>query len=326
MKIMKPVKLMKTSVPGFPRSSSWSSLASWSSCLLALSVSLSAQQTFRTGTQTVSAYATVVDASGQILTDLTRDDFIVFDNARSQPLTVFGNTRRPIHIVVMLDMSGSMLGHLTLLRNSAVQMFTRLLPDDRARVGNFGDRITVSPRFTNDVDDLVRALWMDLKPGGGTPLWGAVNVAMTALAHVEGRRVVLVLSDGRDTGAVGHPGEPGVTLNDLIKRGQMEDFIVYAIGLASRMDPAAQVLAGQVGGNPDPGLRELALMTGGGYFELTDADELGPTFARVADELHRQYLLGYRMPEHDGKVHRIDVRVKRPSVTVRARKSYVASK
>jgi Ca-activated chloride channel family protein len=167
----------------------------------------------------VSVYATVLDPSdGRLVTDLTRDQFEVFDNGRLQPLTIFDNREQPISIVIMLDMSGSMSGNVPTLRRAAVQMFTNLRPDDKARVGSFGDRITLSEHFTNDTDELIRALWFDLTPGGGTPLWGAVNVAMTALAHLDGRRVVLVLSDGKDT--AGGRGRPAVTLPEMIDRVQ----------------------------------------------------------------------------------------------------------
>jgi Ca-activated chloride channel homolog len=298
-----------------------------------LAPSAAPQQVFRTNTDIVSAYATVIDADGGIVTNLTRDDFMIFDNGRSQPLVQFESAVRPIRIVVMLDMSGSMMGNLKILRESAVEMFTRLLPDDLARVGSFGDSITITREFTNKTDDLIRSLWLDLKPGGGTPLWQAVNVAMTALAHETERRVVLVLSDGHDTGSLSRSGQ-GVTVADVAKRGQTEEIIVYAIGLASSFDgsgnrPTAGVarmgLTGYDG--PDPWLHELARQTGGGYFELTDADALGPTFARVADELHRQYLLGYRLPDRDGRLHQIDVRVRgRTGLEVRARKAYLAPK
>jgi len=291
------------------------------------------QQVFRTNTDIVSAYATVVDKGGGIVTNLTRDDFMVFDNGRSQPLIQFESAVRPIRIIVMLDMSGSMTGNLKILRESAVEIFTRLLPDDRARVGSFGDRITITQQFTNNTDDLIRSLWTDLTPGGGTPLWAAVNAAMTALTHETERRVVLVLSDGHDTG--GRFGQSQVTVADVAKRGQTEEIIVYAIGLASSFDPGSSSggtvarrlgLAGY-GEGPDPWLHELARQTGGGYFELTDADALGPTFARVADELHRQYLLGYRLPDRDGRLHQIDVRVRgRTGLEVRARKGYLAPK
>jgi Ca-activated chloride channel family protein len=166
-------------------------------------------------------------------------------------------------------------------------------------------------------------LWLDLTPGGATPLWGAVNVAMTALGHLEGRRVVLVLTDGKDTGSfwAGPGGRAGTTLPEVVKRAQIEEFLLYAIGMRSRGLGGRSVTFGD---EPDPGLRELAAETGGGYFELHEADTLGPTFERIANELHHQYLLGYTAPERDGKVHAIEVRVNKPGMIVRARKSYVA--
>jgi Ca-activated chloride channel family protein len=76
---------------------------------------------------------------------------------------------------------------------------------------------------------------------------------------------------------------------------------------------------------PDEGLAKIALETGGGYFELTGTNDLKSTFARVADELHRQYALGFAPPKLDGKTHKLEVRVKKPGMTARARKSYVAA-
>ena len=281
------------------------------------------QSVFRSGVQTVPVYVTVTDESGHLVTDLTREDFDVFDNGRLQTITQFSSAIQPISVVMMLDMSGSMLGNLTVLRNSAVQMFTRLLPGDQARVGSFGDRITLSDRFTNDQNELIRALWEDLVPGGGTPLWAAINIAMTALSHLEGRRVVLVLTDGKDTGSIwATPGRPVLTLSDIVRRAQVEEYLLYAIGMESRG------VNGHFGraalDAPDPGLRELAAETGGGYFELHETDALGPTFERVADELHRQYLLGFTAPEADGRLHQIAVNVKRAGVISRARHSYMA--
>jgi Ca-activated chloride channel family protein len=306
-------------------------------------VSAPQEPMFRSRTESVPVYVTVIGGTGHLVTDLTRDDFEVFDNGRPQPLTVFSSGLQPISIIVMLDMSGSMLGNIDVLRRAAVQMFTRLLPGDQARVGNFGDRIVISPKFTNDVDTLIRALYLDLEPGGPTPLWGAVNAAMAALAHLDGRRVVLVLSDGKNTGLRMVNGLPsGPTLREVITRAQTEDFMVYAIGMRSRMAPIAprggggfqgggfggyggrRGFGGTGGDEPDPGLRELADESGGGYFALDGTENLGDTFARVADELHRQYLLGYAPPEDDGRIHQIEVRTKDPSLKVRARRSYQA--
>ena len=284
------------------------------------------QRVFRSATKTVPVYATVVGPDGHLVTNLTRDDFEVRDDDRPQAITLFDNGIQPISIVVMLDMSGSMEGNLPVLRQAAVQMFTRLLPADRARVGNFGSRITISPTFTSDENALIRSLWLDLKPGGPTPLWGAVNAAMNELASLEGRRVVLVLSDGKDTG-MGWRGTTrvGPSLDDLIGRAQAEEFMVYAIGMYSRMAPAGSRSGPRTRDpEPDPGLRELAAESGGGYFELSGTDALGPVFARVADELHRQYLIGFDAPETDGRVHQVSVRVAGGELTVRARRSYLA--
>ena len=282
------------------------------------------QGTFRAGTQTVPVFTTVIGPDGRLVTNLTKDDFEIYDDGRPQPITVFGNETQPISIVVMLDTSGSMSGNLRLLKEASVQLFTHLTPLDKARIGNFGNRITVSPHFTNDQNELIRWLWTDIEEGGPTPLWGAVNVGMTALEHVDGRRVVLVFTDGFDA-----TSRQMVTLHDVTTRAQAEGFMVYGIGLWSRG------AWGRRGGNgrggtmsrsqpPDPGLRLLAEETGGGYFELLNAENLGPTFTRVADELHRQYLLGFSATRLDGKLHKLEVRVRQPAMTARSRRSYVA--
>jgi VWFA-related protein len=104
----------------------------------------------------------------------------------------------------------------------------------------------------------------------------------------------------------------------VLKRAQNEEYLVYAIGLQS------QILG--VRTRPDKGLKKLAEETGGGYFELTRAADLNSTFTRVADELHRQYVLGFTPTARDGKIHKLDVRVLQPGMTARGRKTYVATK
>ncbi len=325
---------------------------------LGLVVLLRAQEppVFRAATETVPVYVTVIGADGRLVTDLPRESFQVFDNGRPQPITLFDSSVQPISIIVMLDMSGSMSGNIPTLRTAAVQMFTRLLPADKARVGNFGYRIDIEPgHFTNNVDDLTRALWLDLEPGGPTPLWGAVNAAMTALSSLDGRRVVLVLTDGKNTGLRIVNGIPaGPALKEVMDRAEAEDFMIYSIGMRSRESAfqSPSFTPGSGGGGrpgmggfggrggygggsrsrqtmasdePDPGIRQLADASGGGYFELQGTSNLGEIFAQVADELHRQYLVGYVMPEADGKPHQIDVHVTDPAMKARARKSYVAA-
>lgn len=282
---------------------------------------------FRTTAPYVPVYATVIGPDGRLVTDLGRDDFAILDDGRRRVLDLFDNGPQPIHIILMLDMSGSMLGNLPVLRRAAEQFFERLRPGDQVRVGGFGDRIQLSRTFTDDGGELARALRDDLVAGGGTPLWSAVDAAMTTLAPLEGRRVVLVLSDGHDTGLWDGGRKLGPAAPDVVARARREEFMIYAIGMRSRGAPSRPGLPIPrfPDDQPDPGLRALADESGGGYFELTGTEDLGAVFGRVADELRRQYLLGFAAPDGDGAVHSIEVRVGRPATSVRARRSYVAA-
>lgn len=271
------------------------------------------QPVFRTSTRTVPIYATVTDAAGRLVPDLTRDDFAIYDNGRRQEISLFANATEPISVVVMLDTSGSMTMQLDLLKQAATQFILRLLPDDRARVGSFNDRkkIHISPAdFTTDRDALMRAIREDLQFGNPTALWDATDRSMDALRHVTGRRVVLVFTDGADT-------DSRRSQKDVLTRARADEVMIYAIGLRAR-------LRGQGVTQPDPGLRRVADDTGGGYFELQHSDELGTTFTRVAQELHSQYALGFSPGQLDGNVHTLEVRLTRPGLTARARKSYIA--
>jgi Ca-activated chloride channel homolog len=107
----------------------------------------------------------------------------------------------------------------------------------------------------------------------------------------------------------------------VLERTRIENVMIYGIGLESDYFNGAQ----RVRTRPDRGLKNLAEETGGGFFDLKKKDDLGPTFTRVAHELHSQYVLGFAPPVQDGKVHKLELKVKRPGMTVRGRKSYVAT-
>src|SRR6185295_5680000 len=163
------------------------------------SAALVAQQpTFRTGTQVVSLFVTVADAQKRLIPDLTQDDFQVFDNEKPQPLSYFDNSIHPINVVVMLDTSGSMTLTIDLLKQAAEQFVIRLLPEDKARVGAFNDKIQINAKWSNNRDQLVTDV-KDLDYGNGTRLWDAVGAALDELKAIDGRRVVLVFTDGDDT-------------------------------------------------------------------------------------------------------------------------------
>jgi Ca-activated chloride channel family protein len=295
------------------------------------------QPVFRGRGDAVRVYVTVTDRDGRLATTLTQDDFEVRDEGKPQPITLFDNTPQPIRLVVMLDVSGSMEGNLPLLRASAEQLFARLRPDDRVRVGSFGHEITLSPSFTRDPDELREALPGAIAPDAPTPLWRAVGQALDAFdrggeGESEARPVILVLSDGKDSGPIGFR-QRFVSQAEVIDRARDEAVMVYGIGMRSRSRHTRGPGVGRGGLQamltadlPDPGLARVAEETGGGYTEIRSGQDLGAAFAQVADELHSQYLIGFAPPRRDGKVHDIQVRVAQRGLKPRARKSYVAPK
>jgi hypothetical protein len=226
-------------------------------------------------------------------------------------------------VVVILDRSGSMYQHQYLIRDAAMSFVVRMLPDDKARIASFGNyfgnRVVISPpNFTSNKADLIDVLQVPIGLGGASPVWIAVDQSVTALSGVTGRKVVLIFSDGKDEPL---PSMVPVKLKDVTDRVQLTEVMVYAIGFADterRQGKDPRITP------PDPGLSKLAAESGGGYFEVSDTAKLGDMFTRVAEELHRQYWLGFTPPARDGKVHKITVKVKQSGMTVRARPTYVA--
>jgi VWFA-related protein len=310
--------------------------------------------TFGAGNRTVAVYATVTGARGRLVPDLTRDDFTIDDNGKPQPLTLFANEIQPITLIMLLDRSGSMKANFELEEHAAEAFVEQMLPGDKARIGSFAKYIQIDPEeFTSDRDRLIKILRTELQQDGPTPLWNAVDRGIDKLLIEQGRRVILVFTDGVDMPM--NFASHNKSLKDVMKRAEEDDVMVYAIGLAGQngmpapgggndrgrgaMNPGA---FGGLGGRgmgapipsrggletekPDEGLPKIAAATGGGYFELTSPRDLASTFAKVAEELHHQYALGFTPEKLDGKMHELTVHLSKPEFVARARKRYLASK
>lgn len=270
------------------------------------------QPMFRAGTQLVDLYVTVTDREGRLVPNLTREDFAIFDDDEPTEIVLFENTVRPITVVVMLDTSASMDLNRNRLMAGAEQFLLRLLPADRARVGAFNDKLEINPpQFIGDRDALIAEL-PDLGFGNSTRVYDAAYVSLDALTGVDGRRVILLFSDGDDT-------DSDVGAGDVVDRAVAEEVMIYSIGFESNYFNGIRYVTTR----PDRNLRRFAEETGGGYFELTEAADLGPTFTRVARELHSQYVLGFT-PRTDGELHDIRVLLTQSGLTARARRSYLA--
>jgi len=306
---------------------------------------------FGAANRTVAVYATVTGARGRLVPDLSREDFAVDDNGKRQTLTLFANDIQPITMIMLLDRSGSMKPNFELEERAAEAFVHEMLPADKARIGSFAKYIQIDPEdFSSDRDKLITILRTELQADGPTPLWNAVDRGIDKLLIEQGRRVILVFTDGVDTPM--NFSNHNKSLKDVMKRAEENDVMVYAIGLAGQngmpspdgrdrarggMNPGAfgglggRGLGGSRGGQlemekPDEGLPKIAAATGGGYFELTSPRDLASTFARVANELHHQYALGFTPENLDGKMHELAVHLSNPDYTARARKRYLASK
>ena len=281
--------------------------------LLTAAVTSTQEPTFRSSTRIVPVITTVTDAQGRLVPSLEREEFTILDNGKPQDITFFQNDVQPFTVVVMMDYSASMTANLDLLENAAEQFLLRLLPADRGQVGSFSDKIQFSGTFTNDRDDLILAL-NDLQFGNPTRLYDAIDASMDMLEDVDGRKVVLVFTDGDDTAS-------RTGFGDVLDHARDDEVMIYAIGLESEYFNGQRVVRSR----PAGALKRLAEETGGGYFELKKTDELAPTFSRVAQELHSQYTLGFTPAVLDGKEHKLLVRMNRPGMNARARRSYIAS-
>jgi Ca-activated chloride channel family protein len=277
--------------------------------------------TFRRESNTVAVYATARDRNGQLVPDLARDEFEILEDGKPAALTTFSTASVPITATLLLDMSNSVVPDYFRMHAAARTFIRSLRPDDRLALGTFGRETAVSPLLTGDVRVLERVLDEEVWPiGGGTPLWRAIGAGLGALRDASGRRVVLVVSDGLDSGsdfncaplvrdprgAIG----PSPGRRDVERRTMEGEIMLYGIGL------------GRAG--LDPALIELIRDTGGGYVTLGGDVDLVAAFARIADELHHEYSLGFSPAALDGRIHRIEVRATRPRVEVTARRSYIA--
>ena len=271
------------------------------------------QPTFKSGTRTVPVYATVFDEDGRLVPGLEQENFEIYDNGKKQAVTIFDNKPIPFSAALTLDSSISMEMNLPFMQDAAVQFVIRLGPEDKSVVGFFNSKIQFSPSLTNDRDSLVSYIRNNMTRGNSTRLWDGVDAAMDQLTDALGRRVVVVLTDGDDFASSRSNG-------DILERAQREDVMIYTLGIESYYHNGERWTLSRPGG----AFRRLAAETGGGFFELKKSAELNSTFTRVIAELHSQYVLGFSPTAMDGKAHKLEVRLTKPGLTARARKSYVA--
>ena len=277
-------------------------------------------QRFRAGVDLVSLSVTVTGAEGRYVTDLTQNEFEVFEDGVLQSLTFFSRTQMPIAAAILLDTSASMEEKLQTAQVAATGFVKRLRPQDVAEVIDFDSRVKTLQDFTGDIDALERAV-RSTTAGGSTSLYNALYISIKTLRTVEApspdeirRQAVVVLSDGEDTSSLLGYEE----VLDLAKRSET---VIYAIGLRSPRQETGRGFH-----EAEFVLRQLAQETGGRVFFPGTIAELPGIYDQIWEELSSQYSLGYSSsnPRRDGQWRRVVVRVTRQALQSRTKQGYYA--
>lgn len=313
---------------------------------------------FKSGVELINVNATVTDRSGRFVPNLTQDDFIVYEDDQPVGITHFSAERVPVSLGIVLDTSGSMAGEKMAAAKSAIERFLLDLlgPDDEVFLFAFNSGIDLIHDWTADRQRVATSLRRVL-PEGGTAMYDAVLEAVPmAQAGRNRKKAVLVISDGNDTNS-------RAEVRDVTRAVRETEVLVYAVGIDGHGEstmtgrPAPPIMRPPPtpmpfpfpggGRRPWPGPRyppggggsvqsddrvnvvALRAMTddSGGRTEIVrDPGDLNPATTSIADELSKQYYIGYPSPGHrDGKWHAIRVELRDSSMRVRARRGYLAT-
>lgn len=279
---------------------------------------------FAAGTSRVLLTATAVDGDGRPVRDLRARDFRIYEEGQLQPLVHFASGEtQPARVLFLADASGSMnvSQKLASVRMALTQLLAGLGPEDRAALAGFDSRYFGLVPFTNDQARLLAKLG-ELRPFGATALHDALDRAAQDLAsHGEGRRAVVVLTDGVDNAS-------RASVDEVVARSRALDVPIYTVSVVSPVDdPRSGLFLGAGNrGAANEGVRLLsryATLSGGASFTVSDFRGLKLAADQIIGELKHQYRLGYEPPAGPASFRRVAVRSTRRGVVVRTRSGYV---
>jgi VWFA-related protein len=267
----------------------------------------------------VSLNVTVTDAANHYVTDLTQNDFSIFEDGVKQDITFFSRRQQPIALSLLLDSSASMEQHLGTLQTAATNFTKRLKPNDIAQVIDFDSRVEIRQGFTGNQSDLRGAI-EQTNAGGSTSLHNAIYIALKELRKVKAvneedvrRQALIVFSDGEDTSSL-------VSFEEVLDLAKRSETAIYAIALRGNDVQAKGFREAEFV------MRTLAQETGGRAFFPARIEDLNGVYSQIADELASQYTLGYTSgnQRRDGAWRRLVVQVGRANITPRTKKGYYA--
>jgi Ca-activated chloride channel family protein len=305
-------------------------------------------EVLRVETNLVQLNVGVVDKQGRAILNLSRNDFVVYENDVRQTIQSFEPTTTPFSLVLMLDMSGSTLGFRQTLKTSAMRFIDALAPEDRVAIVTFNDKVELLQKFTSDRKKIADAI--DLAEGRGqTNFYNALRFSMRQLAG-EGKRrkAIIALTDGLDTemrradresSSKATTNETAIAsinptasapLNSALNMADSMGVTVYPLALPSGDAkslpfPDPQQIAMYTAARAR--LQALADRTGGRLSEIRRLEDMGRLYAEVAAELRTLYSLTYQPAgerKRDGSWRAIRIEVTRPEMIARTKSGYVA--
>jgi Ca-activated chloride channel homolog len=277
-------------------------------------------QIFKAAVDVVSLNVTVIDKNNRYITDVTPEEFSVFEDGTKQELTFFNRTSLPIALSLLIDTSASMENRLPIAQEAAIGFARKLRPNDYAQIVDFDSRVEIAQDFTNNFADLERAI-RATTPGGSTSLHNALYISLRELAKIKAksldevrRQAIIVLSDGEDTSSL-------VSYEEVLDVAKRSETAIYTIGLQAK--DSAQTKGFR---EAEYVLRNFAQETGGRAYFPSRVEELKDVYGQIADELSSQYTIGYasKNGRRDGGWRRIVVQVARSNVTARTKRGYYA--
>ncbi len=297
------------------------------------------EEVVKVETNLITIPVSVYERSGVYVGDLRQTDFKIFEDGKEQEIAYFGNTSQPFTVVLLIDTSSSTEFKIEEIQDAAIAFVEQLNAEDRVMVIAFDSSVSVLTDFTNDRQQIHRAI-RKTRFGGGTRLYDAVRTSLVKqLKKFDGRKAIVLFTDGVDT-------QSGASLNGTLEQAEEADSMIFPIYYNTYLENRGIGTGGVMStppiiGNP-PGmtgmptsadyargrayLESLAQLTGGKMFRAeSTVGGLNAAFAGIAKELRSQYSIGYYPSEEGtpGQRKQIRVRVKRANVAVRARDSYI---
>jgi Ca-activated chloride channel homolog len=270
---------------------------------------------FTADSRLVVVHASVLDSKGKLVTNLQEPAFKVLENGVEQPIKIFRREDIPVSLGIIIDNSGSMRDKKNRVAAAALNLVKASNPQDEVFIVNFNDDAYLDQPFTNSIKKLEEALdRMETK--GGTAMRDAISMSMDYVKEKakKDKKVLVVVTDGNDNTS-------NINLEDLMRKAQQSDVLIYSIGILSEEEPRESKKAKRT-------LHDLALASGAMDFYPKDLEEVDREVPEIAHEIRNQYTLAYSPlnPALDGTFRKITVTVNAPGrPNVRSRNGYYAN-